>query len=200
LINYYFDQDTVQEILKTPLFRQVEEDDLIWRVEKNGQYYVKSAYRLCMENRADNSLLFRQGEWSRIWKLKVPPKVKNLLWRICRGCLLTQARLLDKGVNFSSMCEESYEDTSHVMYDCPRARKVWQDCLLISKVNSVMLRNNTTAEIIFVLLQERSCVQTELFATVLWSLWKSRNLRLWQNVTETSQTILDRVRQLEECE
>jgi hypothetical protein len=127
LINYYFDQDTVHEILKTPLIRQVKEDKLIWRAEKNGHYSVKSAYRLCMENIADNSHLHRSGDWANIWKLKVPPKVKNLLWRICRECLPTRARLLDKGVNCTSlcvMCEESYEDVSHVLFDCPRARKI----------------------------------------------------------------------------
>jgi len=31
---------------------------------------------------------------------------------------------------------------------------------------------------------------------VVWSLWKSRNLRLWQNVTETAAAILERARQL----
>jgi hypothetical protein len=115
---------------------------LVWRVEKNGHYSVRSAYRLCMESIADNSHLNRPGNWSSIWKLKVPTKIKNMIWRVCRGCLPTRARLLDEGVNCSSMCvmcEESYEDVSHVLFECPRARKVWQDSLLLSKVNSVML-------------------------------------------------------------
>jgi hypothetical protein len=46
------------------------------------------------------------------------------------------------------------------------------------------------------LLQELSHAQAELFASVLWTLWKSRNMRLWQNETETSQAILERARQL----
>jgi hypothetical protein len=108
-----------------------------------------------MENIADNSQFHRLGDWVSIWKLKVPMKVKNLLWRICRECLPTRARLLDKGVNCTSlcvMCEQSYEDASHVLFDCPRARKIWQDCLLLIKVNSVMLVNNTVAELFFALL------------------------------------------------
>ncbi|AES65936.1 hypothetical protein MTR_2g059130 [Medicago truncatula] len=59
------------------------------------------------------------------------------------------------------MCEECYEDVSHVLFDYPRARKVWQDGLLLSKVNSVMLWNNTAAEFIFALLQETSHTQAE---------------------------------------
>jgi len=104
LISYYFDDAVVQDILKTPLFSQVPEDQLIWNLEKNGHYSVRSAYRLCMEVIADNSFLHCPGNSSSIWKLKVPPKVRNMLWRICRECLPTRAQLLDKGVNCPSTC------------------------------------------------------------------------------------------------
>jgi hypothetical protein len=66
LLTYYFDVDVIQEILKTPLFSQVMEDQLIWKLEKNGHYSVRSAYRLCMEGIADNSFLHRPGNWSAI--------------------------------------------------------------------------------------------------------------------------------------
>jgi len=82
----------------------VAEDQLIWRLENNGHYSVRSAYRLCIEVFADNSFLHRPGNWASIWKLKVPPRVKNLLWRVCRECLPMRARLLDKGVNCPSTC------------------------------------------------------------------------------------------------
>lgn len=59
-----------------------------------------------------------------------------------------------------------------------------------------MLRNNTSAEFIFALLQELSHAQAELFASVLSSLWKSRNLRLWQNEVETLQAIVARAQKL----
>ncbi len=59
-----------------------------------------------------------------------------------------------------------------------------------------MRNNNTTAEIIFALLQELSKEQAEQFAMNLWSLWKSRNLRIWQNVSETCQAITIRASQL----
>lgn len=72
----------------------------------------------------------------------------------CHGCLPTRARLLDKGANCPStcaMCEESYEDATHVLFDCPNARNVWLNCSIVDKVNSVMLNNNAAAEITFVL-------------------------------------------------
>ncbi|KEH19096.1 hypothetical protein MTR_8g037330 [Medicago truncatula] len=94
-----------------------------------------------MEEIADNSHLHLPGNWYGIWRFKVPPKVKNLIWIVCRGCLPTRARLLDREVNCSQ-------------------------------------------------------VQVEQFVTILWSLWKSRNILVWQNGTETCQSILERGRQL----
>jgi len=55
-----------------------------------------------------------------------------------------------------AICDESNEDAVHVMFDWLRARNVWRDSHLLSKVNSVMQNNNTTAEIIFALLQDMS--------------------------------------------
>ena len=58
----------------------------------------------------------------------------------------------------------------HVLFDCLQARNVWRYSHLLSKVNSAMQNNNTTAEIIFVLLQDLS-KQVEHFATIVRSLW-----------------------------
>jgi len=53
LVKYLYDIEVVQLILQTPLFHQVIEDTLVWKLEKNGQYSVRSAYRLCVENFVD---------------------------------------------------------------------------------------------------------------------------------------------------
>jgi hypothetical protein len=44
VVNNLFDQSTAEVILKTPLFRQVTIDKLIWKAEKKGKYLGKSAY------------------------------------------------------------------------------------------------------------------------------------------------------------
>jgi len=64
----------------------------------------------------------RPGNWNDIWRLKVPLKVKNLFWRMCRGCLPTRIRLQDKGVpcptNCAS-CDSDSEDLNHLLFECP---------------------------------------------------------------------------------
>jgi len=142
----------------------VEEDKLIWKVEKNGHYSVRSAYRLCMEEIADNSYLHRPGYWTGIWKLKAPSKVKNLIWKICRGCLPTRARLLDRGVQCPFMCamyEDNYEDAIHALFDCPRVRNVWCEGNMWEEVNTALQKHNTVAEIVFALLQDLSQTKVE---------------------------------------
>lgn len=152
-----------------------------------------------MEEIGDNSYLHRLGFWNGIWKLKAPPKVKNLIWRICRGCLPTCAKLLDKRVNCTSvcsMCDGNYEDDLHVLFDCQRARSVWRDSHLSNDIYVAMQTNNTSADIVFALLQNLPHTKIQLFVTLVWSLWKSWNIQVWQNMSESSQSIVERAHQL----
>jgi len=41
----------------------VSDDKLIMKAEKDGEYYVKSVYRLCMEGLVDTSHLWRPCFW-----------------------------------------------------------------------------------------------------------------------------------------
>lgn len=72
-------------------------DKATWRLEKNGLYSVCSgAYREIINNN-DAMLQHRvPGNWNKNWNLKLPPKIKNFMWRICRNCLPTPMRLLTK--------------------------------------------------------------------------------------------------------
>lgn len=177
------------------MFQQVKEDQLIWKAEKNGHYSVKSAYRVCLREIGDNTYLHRPGFWTGIWKLKAPLKVKNLIWSICRGCLPTRARLLDRGVNCPSvcaLCDGNYKDDIHVLFDCPKARSVWWGNNLFQDIYVVMQTNNTVADIVFALLQNLPQAKIQLFVTIVWSLWKSRNMQVWQHKSESSKSIVER--------
>jgi len=90
-----FNHQIVEHIVNTLLYPYVHEDKLIWRKENDGEYSVCSAYRLCMNELMDISHFKLQGDWNLIWKLMVPPKIKNLVWQICRICLPTRVRLRD---------------------------------------------------------------------------------------------------------
>ncbi|PNX93528.1 pentatricopeptide repeat-containing protein, partial [Trifolium pratense] len=182
-------------ITKTPLFDQVTEDRLIWKAEKNGQYLVKSTYRLCVEELIDTNHLRISSFWAGVWRLKVPPKVKNLIWRSCRGCFPTRVRHRDKGIDCPSncvVCNDNFEDTSHVFCLCPFAASIWRDSGLWNHVEAAVNSSNTVAETIFMLLQNLEEQNSARLAVIMWSIWKHRNMKLWNRVTETKEQVLNR--------
>jgi hypothetical protein len=84
VIHQVFDDISTPSILQTPWIEQVIEDALIWKAERNGLY--------CVEDLTDIFHLRRAGNWSGIWRFRVPPKIKNLIWCMCGGCLPTRVR------------------------------------------------------------------------------------------------------------
>lgn len=84
----------------------------------------------------------RPGQWNSIWKLKVPPKVKNLIWRVCCDCFPTRIHLNNRRVACLSecvMCSEAYEDFLHALFTCPRVSQVWQVVNLMNVVCDVVI-------------------------------------------------------------
>lgn len=202
LISHLFDQPIADAIISTPLLPQVLVDALSWSGERNGQYSVRSAYRIYTDAFTTAAHLYRPGTWSAIWKLKAPPKVKNLVWRVCRGCLPTRARLLSRGIQCPThcvICNEGEEDSTHILFTCPKASQVWQEVQLWGFVQQAASECASVDSIVFQLLQKVPASQCSLLAMILWSLWKRRNLKLWQHHDEsTGQVILRAKHMLEE--
>ncbi|KEH22035.1 hypothetical protein MTR_7g029255 [Medicago truncatula] len=97
-----FDVTTTQLILNTLRQPLDMEDKLSWKGEKS-----------------DNSHLNVLGLWKLIWKLKVCPKVKNFLWRVCHYCFPSLAHLISsKRVSCPLdfvLSNSSYEKNIHVL-------------------------------------------------------------------------------------
>jgi len=145
------------------------------------------------------SYLHRPGSWNNIWRLKVPPKVKNLLWRMCRGCLPTRVRLQDKGVSCSTncgSCGSDYEDLNHLLFECRFAIHVWNFSGVWSDVQHVAISTDFAVNSIFHMLQNLPPNIQQQIAAICWSLWKHRNLKIWENVTKSSAQLVERVRHL----
>ena len=93
-------------------------------------FSVKSAYSLGLsrsmleQDRGATSLRL-DGEcpgWKLIWNCPVPPKVKNLAWKICKNALATKANLKHRHITITDMCEvcgREAEDTFHVSCGAP---------------------------------------------------------------------------------
>jgi len=128
LIYNLFDVNTAHLIHSTPLQPLITNDKLIWKEEKSENYWVHSAYQICVNEIVGNSHPHVPNRWKLIWKLKVPPKVKNITLRVCRGMFSTCARLSSRGVSClidCVSCDNNYEDKIHVIVECPKVFQAW---------------------------------------------------------------------------
>ncbi|MCI23460.1 polynucleotidyl transferase ribonuclease H fold, partial [Trifolium medium] len=63
-ISSMFDQPPVARILATSLYPSVTKDRRLWRGEIKGEYSIKSAYRICVQELIDTSHLRVNGNWN----------------------------------------------------------------------------------------------------------------------------------------
>ena len=84
VVDGLFIPEEVEIIVKIPLARVAAEDVLYWPYSIDGNYSCKSGYRFLKEE-PDIGLSQQPSSrdkqfWKAIWSLRVPQKVKNLLW------------------------------------------------------------------------------------------------------------------------
>jgi len=136
---------------------------------KNGKYSVKSVYKICVSEISNNSHMHVHGRWNLIWKLKMPPKIKNFLWRVCCGCFLTRDHLSSRGVSCPLdcvQCSNIYEDSIHILIECPKVQ-VWRDANLWDTIDSVLRQDYNIHALVFTFLQNFPLGHCELMATIM---------------------------------
>uniref|UniRef100_A0A7N2LLU9 Reverse transcriptase zinc-binding domain-containing protein n=1 Tax=Quercus lobata TaxID=97700 RepID=A0A7N2LLU9_QUELO len=103
VIRATFMQATQNDILRLQLSNTRARDRLYWKENKAQQFTVKTAYqvalRLNREVGVEHSTVGEEKRfWNRIWRMNVPPKVRNFVWRACTGILPTRANLYRRRV------------------------------------------------------------------------------------------------------
>lgn len=73
---------------------------------------------------------------------------------------------------------------------------MWRAAGLWQIIEPLLHRFDDASDIIFQVLQIVTAAQIELFVTILWSIWKSRNLKLWQQEDENNNNIIERAKHL----
>ena len=71
------------------------EDTLVWPLTNDGDYSVRSAYRLLVSAESTlqpNSLVSGSNGlvWKKIWKMRVPNKIRHFIWCTARDALPTK--------------------------------------------------------------------------------------------------------------
>ncbi|CAJ2675491.1 unnamed protein product [Trifolium pratense] len=185
--------------MQTPLYVSVRDDKLVWKLEQDGFYSVRSAYKQCVNDAGYQDRHGVAGQWNNIWHAKIPPKVKNLIWRIGRDVLPTRKKLNSRGVQCPMhcvVCNDGDEDSTHVLFSCTRSIQCWQQAGLWAHISTGLGANNNIAENLFSILHWLNKDQQELFCVLVWSIWKRRNNKVWEDVTDSDQTVVERAKHL----
>ena len=142
MIREVFLEHEADSILSIPLSTTLPADRLVWTTNANGKFNVKSAYHLARNGgrSGDGESLDPLGMhtfWQRLWKAKVPNKVRNFGWRACQNILPTKTNLFHRKVLDNPTCEECGlhpKTVVHVLCHCTKAKVVWSHCNLSSMV------------------------------------------------------------------
>jgi ribonuclease HI len=181
-ITNLFSHAVAEEIMAVPLIREVQEDKLVWQEEQNGEYTVKSGYRILMQAKEEGRRRGMEGSWRCLWQIRAPPKAKHILWRICRDCLPTRTQLRQHHVPCPVACElcnEGSEDTWHVLFDCEMMRNCWSAAGLLTVITTRLHTFNNVKDVIFDICSKETKEISGRVATLIWMIWNNRNQWLW---------------------
>ena len=156
------------------------DDRLIWN-HSGGVYTVKQGYSLLSLGTAV------QGRgWSKIWRIKVPSRIRMFLWKVAHKILPSKG-FLNKRFNVDnqmcSWCNIDREDQDHILWTCQGAREVWESVSGWWEIRLPPSFFQGNLEVVLGTVTDAMSAQSwEItISATLWSLWLARNDRVFNN-------------------
>jgi hypothetical protein len=147
-----------------------QKDKPIWIWEAKKKFSVKSMYaHLCSADTEKPS--------KKLWKAKIPLKIKIFMWLIQLNAILTKDNLAKRkwqGDKRCSFCNEE-ESIVHLFFDCYLARYIWS---LITWVIGGNRRPSNLSQYwdwSNMFLPANKKIHMVGLSAVCWALWKTRN-------------------------
>lgn len=129
--------------------------------------------------------------------MKIPPRVCSFLWRLAHQCLPTRVNLTTRGIPCDDtcvMCESLAESHMHLFFVCTKAMDCWDRINLGNHIRELLHRANDFTTMLFDFLDRLPSYQQHAAAMLLWSLWKSRNIKLWDSLDTTTASTVSRAK------
>jgi hypothetical protein len=137
LIRSSFIPHDAEEILKVRPGSRLQEDSYAWADERSGWYSVRSCYRRLKEEQDQKEVMTDNtaassgnSQWSTaLWRLHVPPKVRNFWWRALNSSLPSKTELKRRHIEKEDHCVACGvpgESRFHVALKCTFAQQFWR--------------------------------------------------------------------------
>lgn len=128
-----FHEDDIRLILQTRIPQIMARDKVAWTASSTGGYTVKTGYQYWSTqntNVANNMDSDNSSCWNRIWKLRLPHKMRTFIWRFCNNNIHVRNLLRSKGVATTIICLMCNTDVEHMLhiffFDCKFASDCWE--------------------------------------------------------------------------
>lgn len=105
LLEVLFPGEIIPRILAIHIPRVTRQDELIWRLSKNGEFSVKCANFEALRMHTGCDGVGRGDEvWRKVWGLNLPPKLALFLWKVLHKIIPTKVVLFRRGMAGDMVC------------------------------------------------------------------------------------------------
>lgn len=184
----FVDED-VERIKRIKVSSSARQDLLGWYYNEDGIYTVKSGYWLAthLPNVEPINPTYGNHEVKqKIWKTKVPSKLQHFLWKLNSRCLATRDNLKRRHIIQDARCPRcglADETEEHLFFECHYAKRIWRGSGISNNIinSSTATMEEKIAECLLCCTSSRLTHLQDMPIWILWRLWKSRNILIFQN-------------------
>ncbi|KAK6148918.1 hypothetical protein DH2020_016443 [Rehmannia glutinosa] len=179
-VKQMFNPHDAERICRTYINPRLLPDKRIWSKEKSGRFTVRSAYHLAVEKWSDTLALASSSTgnpaWKKLWDLRVLPKIKQFLWRVCTDSLPTKDNLRRRGLDIDPVCficGEGIETSSHIFLKCREVQTIWYTSPL--RMDLSITSFESPKNLIWCAMIKYPTDYVEYLACLAWRIWNERN-------------------------
>ncbi|MBA0692313.1 hypothetical protein Goari_009884, partial [Gossypium aridum] len=172
------------------------EDSLNWTHDNKGEFSVKKLTNLLIEGEGDEI----NFAFDKIWKLKVPPRVRNFLRMLAIDSVPTKDFLVKKGVHLQNImnvcpwCDREQERVNHLFFKCNFIVGFWRRIFNWWEVGWKMVSGNFEEfySLCFnvKLHSTRKSLWLIAIAAACWSVWLARNEMVFERKVLSMDTLI----------
>ncbi|KAL0005392.1 hypothetical protein SO802_012953 [Lithocarpus litseifolius] len=177
-----FNREEEEAICDIPLSRRQVLDSVYWKHSKDGNFTVKSAYRVAQSllKKVDWAEPSSGGGtnrvWAALWKQRIPNKMKVFGWRTCHDILPTRRSLKKKRVlseDLCPFCSRFQISTIHVLWECTAAQDIWHGSA--RALQKCGIGQTDFVALLEYLLDRLEKTEVEQMMVQAWLIWNQQN-------------------------
>ncbi|KAK2637742.1 hypothetical protein Ddye_025537 [Dipteronia dyeriana] len=172
-------------------------DSIAWSVNTNGLFSVGTFRRSLEDAFVDEDIIPKL-----LWKGICPPKANLFMWQLWKGKIMVRELLFKYGMTFlpnleCPLCNSCVESIDHLFLNCFWSSLLWRMCMEWWGVqcclnNSVKLWLEEWSGLCPAFKHERAW--NSLFCAIIWSIWESKNKRVFDNIEPNVLKVYDVVK------